>query len=695
MKNYVLRLVSVLMTVVMLAGIIPSVGFGADVLASETPEEFVEGDYKYTVTDEKATITRYTGDGGRVTIPGELGGYPVTVIGEGSFSGYTYNLTSVVIPDSVEEIEGSAFSQCQRLQGVTFGSGLKSIGGYAFYNCAVQDPTFPEGLVNIGGSAFEQGCNGSVYIPGTVEKIGSYAFSNSSISTLTFCDGVGEVAGFAFYKCPIGDVVLKGSVDKFKKDAFRQSYGKRSVYVEDLAAWLKIEFENLYASPMGYGGAFYVDGKNINGCLIIPEEISNCSGLNLSEMGLTSVMLLNEKFPVSKFTSSSIMTAIYAHNVNGNKETVEEAGLIFVDLADFDCENGKHCYDFYGVTQIQKVSCEQEGISREICALCGNVKETKTEKWEHVFPQGWITERYPTCSEAGLKYKTCMLCREYTVTEEIPKKAHSLRTLEGKEATCTQTGLTEGKYCYKCEEITVPQTVIPEKSHTVVKDKAVSATYTKTGITEGSHCSVCGRVLVAQKTVSKLTLSKVDGLRAKDIKVAKACEIKLSWNKVSGAEKYEVYIKNGSKWTKLTSTSKTSYTVKKDGKKNNLKADKEYQFRVRAVVDGASGAYSSVLKVETIPETTSKLTLKAGKKQLTASWSKVSGISGYEIQYSTSKKFTKKTTKTVSAKSSSKKTTIKKLKKGKKYYVRLRAYKTVDGKKVYSDWSAVKSVKVK
>ena len=79
------------------------------------------------------------------------------------------------------------------------------------------------------------------------------------MSTLTFGDGVGEVAGFAFYECPIGNVVLKGSVDKFKKDAFRQSYGKRSVYVEDLAAWLKIEFENLYASPMGYGGAFYVD----------------------------------------------------------------------------------------------------------------------------------------------------------------------------------------------------------------------------------------------------------------------------------------------------------------------------------------------------------------------------------------------------------------------------------------------------
>ena len=98
------------------------------------------------------------------------------------------------------------------------------------------------------------------------------------------------------------------------------------------------------------------------------------------------------------------------------------------------------------------------------------------------------------------------------------------------------------------------------------------------------------------------------------------------------------------------------------------------------------------LKVETIPETTS-LKLKAGSKQLTASWSKVSDISGYEIQYSTSKKM--KSAKKVSAKKSAKKTTIKKLTKGKKYYVRVRTYKTVNGKKIFSDWSKVKNVKVK
>ena len=86
---------------------------------------------------------------------------------------------------------------------------------------------------------------------------------------------------------------------------------------------------------------------------------------------------------------------------------------------------------------------------------------------------------------------------------------------------------------------------------------------------------------------------------------------------------------------------------------------------------------------------------KAGKKSIKVTWKKVKGIKGYQIQYSTNKKF-KKGNKTITVKSAkSTSATIKKLKSKKKYYVRMRTYKVVNGKKVYSAWSKAKSVKVK
>ena len=91
----------------------------------------------------------------------------------------------------------------------------------------------------------------------------------------------------------------------------------------------------------------------------------------------------------------------------------------------------------------------------------------------------------------------------------------------------------------------------------------------------------------------------------------------------------------------------------------------------------------------------STFSVKAGKKSVKVTWKKVKGIKGYQIQYSTNKKF-KKGNKTITVKSAkSTSATIKKLKSKKKYYVRMRTYKIVNGKKVYSAWSKAKSVKVK
>lgn len=88
--------------------------------------------------------------------------------------------------------------------------------------------------------------------------------------------------------------------------------------------------------------------------------------------------------------------------------------------------------------------------------------------------------------------------------------------------------------------------------------------------------------------------------------------------------------------------------------------------------------------------TTTITSVKAQSKAFTVKWKKKSGITGYQIQYSTNSKFKKgnKSIKIKNAKTVSKKIT--KLKSNKKYYVRIRTYQ---GKK-YSKWSKVKSIKI-
>ena len=69
-------------------------------------------------------------------------------------------------------------------------------------------------------------------------------------------------------------------------------------------------------------------------------------------------------------------------------------------------------------------------------------------------------------------------------------------------ATCTETGLTEGSHCSRCD-YKIAQEVTPKLGHDMITDAAVPATCTETGLTEGSHCSRCD-YKVAQQTTPKL-----------------------------------------------------------------------------------------------------------------------------------------------------------------------------------------------
>ncbi|MBR6220870.1 MAG: fibronectin type III domain-containing protein, partial [Clostridia bacterium] len=93
------------------------------------------------------------------------------------------------------------------------------------------------------------------------------------------------------------------------------------------------------------------------------------------------------------------------------------------------------------------------------------------------------------------------------------------------------------------------------------------------------------------------------------------------------------------------------------------------------------------------PKPVSGLKLKAGKGKVTASWEKASGVSGYEIEYAQNKHF--KGAKALSVKKTGTKCVLKKLPSKKTWYVRIRCYKTVKGKKYWSDWSSVDKAKTK
>ena len=122
--------------------------------------------------------------------------------------------------------------------------------------------------------------------------------------------------------------------------------------------------------------------------------------------------------------------------------------------------------------------------------------------------------------------------------------------------------------------------------------------------------------------------------------------------------------------------------------KNNKKIGKG-----KAIIKFRNGYTGTVTKSFKInPKATKIKKAIAGKKQIKATYNKTSNVTGYQIQVASNKKFTKNK-KTVTVKGAKKTSaTVKKLKAGKKYYVRVRTYKTVKGKKYYSSWTKIKTV---
>lgn len=145
-------------------------------------------------------------------------------------------------------------------------------------------------------------------------------------------------------------------------------------------------------------------------------------------------------------------------------------------------------------------TCTEPGLSDgSHCSVCGvTLKEqTVIQPTGHSFGE-WKDINTVSCTEGGEQERTCTVCG-FSEKQTITAPGHSLSdewTVDV-PATCTQIG-TKSRSCTRCGE-KVETAEIPMTEHVIVTDPAVAATCTKSGLTEGKHCSVCNTVITAQE----------------------------------------------------------------------------------------------------------------------------------------------------------------------------------------------------
>ena len=256
-----------------------------------------------------------------------------------------------------------------------------------------------------------------------------------------------------------------------------------------------------------------------------------------------------------------------------------------------------------------------------------------------------------------LLYIAVPLCAFADGEEPVPHE-HPLTLVEKKEAECEKDGIAGHYYCSECnkafsdelgtKELTEEELIIPKTGHDIVIVDEVPATCTADGHNFYFMCSLCGRLFRDSSAEKETSLE----------------------NEVIPMHDHTFSFRNS-----------VTRTFNRDGL--------------------TEGAYCSECGCVLVPQKITKrygipkLTkLKKGKGSLTAVWKAVDDVDGYEIQVSLKKSFKGKKTLTL-RNGAAKSKAVKSLKKKKKYFVRVRAYKDIDGARKYSKWSNIKGIKTK
>jgi len=304
------------------------------------------GDWTYSVTDNQATITGYSGAGGAVEIPAEVDGVAVVKVGDEAFKNNT-SVTSITIPDSVTSIGDGAFTASD-LTSITIPDSVTSIGDDTFFNCtSLASIIIPDSVTSIGDWAFA-GCTSltSVTIPNSVTSIGDFAFVGCvNLTSITIGNSVESIGTFAFDSCTsLTSIVIPDSVTSIGFVAFYRCTSLASITVDaDNLNYSSVDgvlFNKLQTSLITYPaggsdtysipdsvtsiGTFAFDGCTSLTSITIPENVTSIGdGAFTDCTSLTRVTL--PKLLVGDYESfglSADQLSAWTYTVTDNQATI-------------------------------------------------------------------------------------------------------------------------------------------------------------------------------------------------------------------------------------------------------------------------------------------------------------------------------------------------------------------------------------